>query len=54
MQYKRIKIKEQTWFLPNPSNWEELRETLHDGVRFSPIDPNNVERDDELFKTFLQ
>lgn len=53
MNYKVLKIEDKKFYLPNPSNVEELRETLHEGVRFYDYDPNDVQPDNETLKMFL-
>jgi hypothetical protein len=53
MTYNVLKIGEKTFWTPNPSNVEELRETLHEGVRFYDYNPNDVQPDNETLKMFM-
>lgn len=54
MQYLKLKVKEKTFYYPNPSNWAELRQSIHDNDRFLTSDPNNIEPDEELLKLFFK
>jgi len=55
MTYSLIRIGSKKMWMAQPSNWAELRYTLHEEPEgLLDYDPNNIEPDYELLNMFLE